>query len=514
MADNIDIEPEFEDEDDFVNRLNNKEDSIADSPRKPQTDNTDTIEPDVPVQPNAPAFSPTQKKNKAAQREVQKAVQYSSRIQREQAAAERKRVDEEKSANLRRMKEEAKLRDSLAREQLANIRSQATNDRVQAYSLAASIGLQGYIASSIADHFFIRPQEEKAAAEQKEYQRQLRAYQAGMQEDEIQRAKQAREAIKARPIQATVIGPGGKPTYTTSTGIGGGSGAPPVPPPGTPPPTNPPGTPPPGQGPPGGSNPPPGPIPPRVPPTPPPNPSGGGMGWGASAISAITIAIQVANRINEAFDKVIDQAKNTAIAAISGDGTTATKGLIKAYSRVPDPLGVNIPINVAVESFGALLDINKSILEATKANQGFMPQTLQADVEGQIAKLFQQIELSRRLDKVVSELTRANTQFDMAWEEFKAEIIQNLGPAIVAALKVITWHVKAGTNALDLVGDILPILANSGNLLPFMVQQILDWLYGSNPQDVDKDLADQLTRFFDPSRKEAELKSRGVLPPV
>ena len=510
MADEVEIEPEFEDEDDFSTRL----DELSKRNKQSTLDTTaPPIEGAPPVEETAIPTGTRQfrpgRKNKENQKLLEKAQREAERKRRNDQTEARRLLREQQQDQAREQRLQAKEALRISREQVTAARSDAISERIQTYSFASSIGFPGYIAASVVDALHTRPKEEKAVQEEKQYQKELQEYNEKLKQYQIDQKRRQEQEIRDMPIDAVEVDDKGRPVKN-----------PPLPPNLPQPPSNVPPSNNPPQGPQGSGNQPPGnqppsggqgqPQPPQKPQRQPPVIPQGNI---SQAAVPLTAAIQTAQYINQAIDKLADSINTTAVSIAKGDGSEASKGIAKTFQSTIDPLGVQIPLNVAVQSFDTLLDVNKAILESTKQNLAFAPKSLIANVEGDIQKLIQTIELSRQTDPVTAELIRANTQFDMAWAEVRTQIIETLGPRIVDLLQLMTLGLKAQTAVIDV---------GSGAVQGFMstfapvTWGLLNKIAGNTEKDRndpnDKDLIDQINAFFDAGNQKAKMRMNNTFP--
>jgi hypothetical protein len=479
------------------------------------------------------------KDDKERKRKIAAAQRLQARKDREQAARDRLQATRQNQDNNRKITEEGKS--SLAasrtgitsaREQMTGIRSQATGARIGAYSLAASLGLKGYVAASLADRFLIQPAEAKSVQEQKDYiqkekqyQQDLAAYQTRVKQAELERNRNIRDDISNRPVTAVALDDDGNPIHpaaygsavtkgnatgsgtSASTGGGPGGGGPPGVGPGTPSPSNP------GKGKGGG-------IPPIIPGPAPIRPNapvpGGGVGGAIAAatviVPALAAAIEGAKLVNSFIDSTGKELASFSTSAIKGDGVGASKSLVNFSRKMSDPLGVNIPAQIAVTGFEALLDINQGILDSIKGTEAFAPQTLQASVEGDLAKFFQQIEMARRLDSVTAELVKANTQFELAWGELRAELIEAVAPVILTLLPLLTEYIKTMASNVSTLDTLIGIGVGRQSTQIDLIQKVVAWWMGITPDKIDAALERQLENFFSPTQAEKSLRQRRAFP--
>jgi len=409
MADSVNIE--FADDFEEPNRQPLPQDTEASQPQ--------SVTPDPNVTPNTRPFSFTSK-SKAKQKEIDEANRARTRERREQIAEQKRILRESQQDATAERRRQYKEQKAAAQESITRARSEAISSRVQSYGLASALGLPGYIGASIIDSSIIRPDEASKVDAQKQYLRDLDIFKRAQEADAIEEKRRREEQIRNTPVTATPVGPPPTtpPTNTIPPSIGPGSG---------------------GSGGSGGTGgaggkPPGGGTPPPIQPTPPtpggPNPILGLIGGPVGV--AVIEAIQGAQKVNQAVDNISSQLNTTLSALASNNAPEALKGGAKTFQNTADPLGINIPLNVVVDGFTSLLDINSAILSTIKNSEAFAPQTLTADIEGQLLRLGKQIEVAQRLDGVTSQLVRVNTQFDLAWQELRASLLQDLLPFISA----------------------------------------------------------------------------------
>lgn len=483
MADEVDIEPEFEDEDDFIERIAYK--PASDSPDTAAPSGAPPVDQDVNIPPGTPKFRPGSS-NKQNKKDIEKAQREAARRLRQEQADARRLLREQQQDAAREQRQAAREAQRLSREQVTAARSEAISSRVQSYSLAASLGFPGYVAASVVDSMFVRPREESIVNEQNQYQRDLQRYNEAKTREELEVKRRREEEIRNTPITATALNSSGQPIAPGTSGI-------PPTPPGSPPPIVSPGS---GQ-------------PPLVPPTMPnpraPSSLGGSLG-GAATI--ITGAVQVLQAVNSQVDKLASNTKDLATNIIKGDAVGATQSGMKTVQGIIDPLGIAVPVNVAVQSFDILLETNKGILEATRQNIAFAPQSLQADVQGDIAKLVQTMDLTRKNDTVTAELIRANTQFELAWGETKAQLIQVVGPILTFMLEMLTTMLEA----INYIRQLLYTIATNIPVIGRIIENILGKMPNANNELDDSDIVNQIDKFFDPDRARRAMRDNKVFP--
>lgn len=474
MADEVNIEPEFEDDDSFRQRLQRQLNN-ADQPGSISSGEP-VIENDIPGSPSGGIFPAREPKRDKEQ----------DKLLREQEARERKRhreAQQERLAELRRQQTEARReaqqqqREALAhsRDTVRDIRAEAISGRVQAYSLASALGLPGYVMGSMADSMFLRPHEETEAQKQIEYQRRLNNYYDQLAKDREQDAARQSEAVRNMPMQATVLDENGRPLPPSPPGWntpgGGGSG---------------------GRLPPTGLNPPP------IHPGGPPAPSSNILG-GALPSNVIAGAIEAAHFINSKVDQAGRATSQFGQDVVNDNYTGASKGMVSAAQSAIDPLGVNIPINVAVQGFNALLDINQAILDNSKDSIGSA--TIEASVAADVSKLMQQISISQRTDATTAEIVKANRQLEEAWMEVKAKLINEYGPVIITLLRGLAEVVGPIGAAISNPVAVGAVLGPWANLVLTTLKGIQSNTDKQEQDQLTNDMLQQLDRFFDPKTK-------------
>lgn len=522
MSDEVEIEPEFEDEDEFLDRLKQppkpQSDDSNEDDEPPKPTGTPSVIQDAQPSPGAPVFT-GQTQSREKQRALERANREAKRRQQKLKEDARRNLREQEQDQERQRRAEAREALRASREQVISLRSDAVASRIQTYAMASSLGFPGYVIASAVDAALIRPSEERDIQAQRDYQRQLEIYQESLRKDQIEARRKAQRDIDDIPIEATRIDEQGNPLpfppqqpYIPQTNTGNQNQnqypqAPNLPPQ---PPNQPPNQPPTGgQGMPtgGGPN-----LPPPVRPTQ-PTPSGQGIAAYGGAMVAVTAAIQVGQAVNQAVDKLAKNINDIATNAVRGNAVEATKGTVKTAQNIIDPLGIQIPLNVAVQSFDTLLDINKAILDVTRENIAFAPESLQADVMTDIKMLIQQIELTRRNDKTTAELIRANAQFEMAWAEAKSKIIEHIGPMIIFLLERLTEQVKLAGNVMDFGSSaVMAAIQVNAPVLFGLLQSIMKNTE-PDPKDLDDaDMIKQIDNFFNADAFGNKLKRNKQVP--
>jgi len=236
MATEINIDPEFEDENEFRKRLEDqmKGDQSGSAPNEYITSGEPEIENDLPGSPNAVPFQTAKPGDKSGEQQAkdieQKERKRYRREQQERLADFQRQQTEQRRAQQQAKKDEV----AASREIVRDIRSQAISQRVESYSLAAAVGLPGYITASVVDSLFIRPNEDKRVKQEQDYQAELARYYEQVRKDAEAQAAAERAAIKNAPMQATVFDEQGKPippTPPSSSPPSAPPTSPPVPPP-------------------------------------------------------------------------------------------------------------------------------------------------------------------------------------------------------------------------------------------------------------------------------------------
>lgn len=525
MASEFDLEGdlEFEEESDFEKRLREGEQKKKKAPKKkapkkktpkkktprkkrepknkvePEPESspipepqTQSIDPEpMPGAATAPPLTPNAL-DKENQREIDKANRQRNRERRE-AMAEQKRLLREQIQNEAAMRrQQYKEQKTQSKEAVSTARSEAISQRVKTYALGSALGFPGYVVASVADAKIFRPREETATSAQTRYQADLQRYNEQLAADARMRQRQQEADIRNTPVQATQIDPNtGKPIPPPPPGsippigtvppvVGGGAG-------GTPPPIRPT---------------PPGPLP-QLPPL---------IEAALGPLNAIIVGtILGLKAVNSGIDNIAASATTTGKAIASGNATAASKGAVSTFQKTVDPLGIAVPLNVAVKGFDFLLDINESILQAVKQNEAFAPQTLQADVEGQILMLGKQIEVAQKLDKMTSELVRANTTFELAWQELRAELLEAFLPLITSEMKILASGVKVAASATSIIGEAVPFLLPAWLQVPLFINDLKDILNKQADELDDTSMMNQIKDFFDPTLATGKMR-QGAIP--
>jgi hypothetical protein len=216
------------------------------------------------------------------------------------------------------------------------------------------------------------------------------------------------------------------------------------------------------------------------------------------AIAGGITGLQSLNQGIEGAGKVLTDIGKSALTGKATDFLSQTAHLT---SRAADPLGINPISTIAVTGFDTLLALTEDIREAVSKDIGFSPITLQASVEGDIRKLMQSIDIAQKNDPIKAQLTMAFTELDLAWNEFKSEALQHLGPAILAALGLIAQHIQVASYAID---RSWPMFLNSlkaigpwGQAIAAVLEQIAK---NTAPQNALTDaVLKQVSDFLDPN---------------
>jgi hypothetical protein len=460
MAIDATIEFEDGDEDEFLNRLDNKTDSSKDAPRPQSTE----IEDDQTILDGMTEFTPGKKGNKKQEQEVNKRNRAANRRRREEMADRKRAMREEQQDKERARRAEARERKQVSKDQVLQSRTEAISNRIGIYSLASSLGLQGYVAASIVDNLYLRPKEQQETGAQLEYQQQLERYNEALKSDAIQQQRAQQEAIRNTPVTATPLGPTGAPLPPGSF--------PPLPP--SPPPPN---------------------QPPILPPSS-PIPQGPGMiGQLAGQANLVAGLLQATQVVNGYISNIASAANNIGAGIASNNAVQGSQAILGGAKAA---IGFNTTALVAIEGFNTLLSINQSILDSIKGNLGFAPQTLQANVQSDILKLSRQIESSQRLDKVTAELIKANTTLDEAWNGLRTEFLEDIGPSLVTILNFISTHIKGMTVGLDLISNAANVhIPGSLGSIFHAIRMVLDVLYRNQNNQLDNaDIMKQIDDFF------------------
>lgn len=404
---------------------------------------SNATEPDILVQPkdfqettpDVPIVDPSKKVDVDAlvDAELRKQAITNRRLLNEEKAEQRRLLREQQEDAARQQRRDRKDAKAASQEQKTNIRSEAISQRVQAYAASSVLGLPGYIGASFVDQFIIRKNEDLQIQAQKEYEANLERYNQQVEIDRVQERRDAEAKIRELPVQAVDV-----------DAVRAKHGLPPLPPAdnsgkqpdfvgpmkepeGPPRPPAPPGGPPAAASDDGGKRPPP--VLPTMPNIPTTN---AGMGVGIA-----TAAFMVAQQANQVISSTGDQIQRLGEATLGDDPFKAAKEGARTFQKTADPLGVGIPLEVAVTGFEVLLGLTEQIMKNSEKDLAFSPLSLTANVEGTLQKLLQQIDIAERLDPLKSEVIRARTEVDMAWQEFKARAFEDLAPTIILILKLI-----------------------------------------------------------------------------
>lgn len=471
--------------------------------------------------PEVPLIKPTDKIDPDAlvAAELKKREAAARKRLREEQADERRRLREEMQDEARRLRREKREAKAINQEQITAIRSQAISQRVQAYSVSSVLGLPGYVGAAAIDQLLIRPSEERAIQERKQYEADLERYQREMEDYNVALKRQEEARIRNMPVESIDVNevraslglppkepeaqtpppaptpqqPEGQPEAQQPAQAAaqaqapeqrqGGGRVPPVPPV---PPKGPGGTMPPG---------------PPTPPTPPepfvPNPFG-------MAIQLGVIAVEAAQAIRKGIEGIGKEAESGIRATFGDNPIEGIRQTEHTVQNAIDPFGTNVPLQVAVSGFDILLTLTEEIKKNAERDLEFSPEALSVSIEGNINKLLQQIDIGQRLDPVKAAILEQTNRLDMNWAELKAQLFENFGPMIVQLLKLINSYLEfykpileTSSSNWNLLNAALP--GNVGSIL-----SLLDGIFGNttpkpNQDLVDRDILSQISQFMNPN---------------
>lgn len=482
MADELNVE--FDDgEDESIEELISR---IKDQVNRPEGAPRSGSQPegvDQTASRSTPLFNPFAQQDNTRKLVAQEQAKR-ERERREQIKEDRRRLAQQSQDERRELRQEIKESKSQSQQEVTGARSDAISQRVGAYGLSAALGFPGYIGASFIDSKFIRPNEEERVNAEKQYQKELEEYRQRREKAEIDARRRAEENIRNRPIDATPIDGQGKPIPQT----GGAGGGPPQFPGG---PTYP------------MSGEPPKPEPPILPPTRPSILDNSKFESFSKGAGALTAGLIIGREVNQAVDSIFQNLSRATDGLVSGDAIQGSKGLLSTAQNVLDPIGTNVGLNVAVEGFDLLLDLNKGILDSIKGTEAFAPQTLVASIEGELVKLERQITNAQKLDNLTAEIVRINTQIDSAWDELRVEFLQTMGPLIVANLKAISIGIKTITAIIQVLSEMVSVGAISLGDILSLVGAISNYMEENKLKELDESsILAQIDRFFDPVNKQ------------
>jgi hypothetical protein len=408
---------------------------------------------------------------------------------KQRLALKREMQDETVKRNI-----QTKLDKRSAYDRRNQLRASAVSQRIQAYSIASSLGFGGYVAASIVDQFIIRPKEQQDIAAEDKYNADYAEYEQFQKADQLERRRTREDEISAMgvdepsirdnifngrptgfkekqaPSPASIVKPTAindldeDPRYTSRDrpvrsrakefldteeelddyGV---------------------------------------PIPPRnkaaetqkavdtatkvaaaVKPIAPEATTAflakaGPIGLAVAA--AITTA-QMANQQIEGVGKAVSTLGKDVFTGSTAAGLTS---VVRTARSLADPLGTSVLAQVSVTGFETLLSLTESIKSYAEKNKEFSPLTLQASVQGDIAKLMQSIELAQKNDPLKAQFTQVTTQLDIVWNEFKSEVFQNIAPTIIGILQVLVVSLQATEGSFSLAMQVLKNLPGIGGII-------------------------------------------------
>jgi hypothetical protein len=250
-----------------------------------------------------------------------------------------------------------------------------------------------------------------------------------------------------------------------------------------------------------------------VPPVLPKGPNGGLGGLVNNFRGAMTTAAPIAGAAF-AGSKIIQHGVDTMSAAHLFHSAGAkdfindeTKVLTDFADKTLNPMGINVAGGAAVsilkESFAVLQSIDKGVDSMAKEVRPFAPETIQQDILNQISQLQQNIKLGEELDPLLAEYSASRNEFQLAWNEVRAEILQDLVPLAIDFMKtvkpllpLIEMHVKG-----MVVG--IQMLTEAAKMMPFGIGATLTALEvianNTKPDQtahLDNQVLNNINKFF------------------
>jgi Skp family chaperone for outer membrane proteins len=453
---------------------------------------------------------------KSAEKDAKQAIKEETRRE--------KRELQDEARELRRTKHRD-MREATQRRK--EIRSQATQDKIATYSLASALGMQGYVVASIVDKFVYEPREDAAISKENTYQQDYQSYFESQEDSIIERRREIEDRASQKvelkleneqeirdslmqskkggtvsnPPSPSIINnqnisvapaPTSSPGQTTYTSPPGSTSSPP--------PSNPP-TP--------GNAPPSNPPPPSSPPTPggngpptPPSPTPPGT-FDISNLVPIVYAIRYAADVVKQTTTGIGNASRQQIDAIGSE--KGIEGVSKyaqsigtAAGSVPIIGGVLeaqlAPFTESVKTFEAAVTTFEKF---ANKDLGFAPEALGESVNVKIEKLVQSMNIARETDSTKAEIIRATGRLDMAWAEFRRDVIVAWTPLLVATLE----NLKLCVGILRLAHKTLGLIysVNQGALAwsVWFYQKFYGWLSKDNKNKgvVGQNVLDKIAAF-------------------
>lgn len=457
---------------------------------------------------------PLTQQNFPSQTAVQKAINAEIARQKAELAREKKQLrkelkrDHQDETEDRRIQRQYDKVEATARRQ--EIRSTASALRTQAYSSAAALGLPGYVAATIFDVFFLRPEEDKQYAKEVNYNKEYANYLKAAAREQQERRRDEEDYIDNLAVDSGAIARqgmqgGANAQFTSARRVNQ--------------PYNDPnrtarldaaanriaqnynflG--------PNNSN-----NPNFVGPQPNPANTRANLVSQASdifkamkplapenskilavaekvgpvvlGIAALAKGLQMANEAVADFGKGIVDTTKTILSektsGISGTATVLSKSVAIASG---DIMGINPYAQGTITAINTIAGVADAIRGYAEQNTEFSPRAMAASIEGDIQKLMQQITLGQKTDLSREAIIKASNKIDLIWEEFKAKFFTTFAPLIITLLETLVFATQAaqtGWNALQGI---------AGSLLPMPIHLAL-WakLLNNTAKDAEKEL--------------------------
>lgn len=175
-------------------------------------------------------------------------------------------------------------------------------------------------------------------------------------------------------------------------------------------------------------------------------------------------AILIANRTTSIARNSVRSAGDISTGLINRD-SAGVLGSAAEATRNLDPLGISMPVQVGVAGFEKLLDINQAILDTTRQNLGFAPQSLQAQVRGQLLRLGQQFDQARKFDEQTAQIIRLNTILDLKLGELRADLLTVAIPVLEQMLIILIAANEIAKEAAGAGADIATAFTGNGPMV-------------------------------------------------
>jgi hypothetical protein len=226
-------------------------------------------------------------------------------------------------------------------------------------------------------------------------------------------------------------------------------------------------------------------------------------GPAGTVITAAALAVPLLQAGVSAVDRGGKGAQDLLNTSFGKDPLPFAKSASKVAQTLIDPLGVNIPLQMAVSGFETLLSLTGEIRDYAKKDLGFSPEALSADVEGSIVKLLSDIEIAQRTDPLKAEFIRVWTDVMVLFSEFQAQLFEVFAPAVIDLLKSLVVILKTTEASGSFIGGLIESALGMFPGFPFfkIIIDLLSQIHDNTKKEekIPAGLSQEILDFMNPN---------------